>query len=265
MDNDSESFASVGFGSSDSNSVQVLPSSSQSTTPHADPAGWEIIREFATTDLSLPNAEIRLQAHLGNRYIDSDWRPALKAVMDAEGSSEVALGAIQDLEHEAKHRPGIKIRIPRQEVPPWIADSEAEAQLMETIQDLKARNRIFGNPPTLGELLEPPEEKEIRLGPSLELERSDEAIVDIVHKEMAGTDGEVIEVESDDEDQPMVPSITRTNASLLCEQLKQAVKEHGDMEEILTLTHHLHLFRANLRRQELLHSQQARLDRYFKK
>ena len=72
---------------------------------------------------------------------------------------------------------------------------------METVQDPKAQNCISGNPPTLGEPLEPPEEKEIRLGPSLEPERSDEAIVDIVH----------------------------------------------------------------LRRQELLHSQQARLDRYFKK
>ncbi|KAF8133202.1 hypothetical protein EV363DRAFT_1075307, partial [Boletus edulis] len=61
--------------------------------------------------LSLPNAEIRLQAHLGNRYIDSDWQPALKAVMDAEGSTEVALKAIHDIENEAKRRPGIVIRI----------------------------------------------------------------------------------------------------------------------------------------------------------
>jgi len=53
-------------------------------SPHADPLAGKIIYEFAATDLLLPNAEIRLQAHLGNRFIDVDWRPALRAVMDAE-------------------------------------------------------------------------------------------------------------------------------------------------------------------------------------
>ena len=57
----------------DSRSLVELPSSSQSTTPHANPLAWKIIYKFATTDLSLPNAEIRLQAHLGNHFIDADW------------------------------------------------------------------------------------------------------------------------------------------------------------------------------------------------
>ena len=55
-------------------------------------------------------------------------------------------------------------------------------------------------------------------------------IVDIVHTEMATTDAEVIEIESDDEDELTVPSITHINALLLCEQLEQAVKECGDTD-----------------------------------
>ncbi|KAF9239068.1 hypothetical protein BU15DRAFT_28025, partial [Melanogaster broomeanus] len=63
--------------------------------------------------LSLPNAEIRLKAHLGNRFIDTDWQPALRAVMDAEGDSEAALKAIQPLERTAMQRPGLKLQISR--------------------------------------------------------------------------------------------------------------------------------------------------------
>ena len=65
-------------GGLNSESLIGLPSSSQSITPHADPLTWKIIHEFAT-DLSLPNAEIRLQAHLGGHLIDANWRPALCA------------------------------------------------------------------------------------------------------------------------------------------------------------------------------------------
>ena len=65
----------------DSESLVNLPSSSQSTTPHADPLTWKIIYEFATTDLSLLNAEIHLQAHLSNHFVDVDWQPALQAVI----------------------------------------------------------------------------------------------------------------------------------------------------------------------------------------
>jgi hypothetical protein len=59
--------------------------------------------------MSLPDAEKNLQTHLGERYTDSDWRPALKAVMDAEGDVEMALNAIDALMHAASRRTGLKI------------------------------------------------------------------------------------------------------------------------------------------------------------
>jgi len=145
----------------DSESLVNLPSSSQSTTPHADPLTWKIIYEFAMTDLSLPNAEIRLQAHLGNRFIDADWQPALRAVMDAEGDSHAAVIAIKPLEQAAMRRLGLKIQISlRPKELPQL--KLAEEELIESIKDLKARNRIFDTLPTLNEVLDPPEEVEIR-------------------------------------------------------------------------------------------------------
>ncbi|KAF9239072.1 hypothetical protein BU15DRAFT_27183, partial [Melanogaster broomeanus] len=44
-----------------------------------------------------PKAEARLAAHLGDRYVDADWRPALAAVMDAEGDVAAAMKAIEPL------------------------------------------------------------------------------------------------------------------------------------------------------------------------
>jgi hypothetical protein len=78
--------------------------------PHADPIAWEIVRDFATSDnISLPRAEELLQTHLGTRFVNSDWQPALAAVMDAEGDAEKALSAVNDLCKSATSCSGLKI------------------------------------------------------------------------------------------------------------------------------------------------------------
>jgi len=64
---------------------------------------------FATTDMTLPEAERDLQACLGQHYVDSDWRPALKAIMDAEGDIDVALSAIDMLSQAASCRTDLRI------------------------------------------------------------------------------------------------------------------------------------------------------------
>ncbi|KIK78833.1 hypothetical protein PAXRUDRAFT_162951, partial [Paxillus rubicundulus Ve08.2h10] len=54
----------------------------------------------------------------------------------------------------------------------------AEKVVSDSISQLKGRNCIFGEPPTLDQFLEPFEEQEI--GDSLEFEGGDNAIVDAV-------------------------------------------------------------------------------------
>ena len=134
------------------------------------------------------------------------------------------------------------------------------ARLMETFNTLKSCNRIF-DLSTLQDLVDPPEEKEVRQGPTMELNRSDEAIMAGVRHEMAAAKGEVIEVETDDDnDDTPEPSILRAETMSMCQLLERTAKEHGDIEEVLVLSRLPHRFRAKLRRQEFFEARQTMLD-----
>jgi hypothetical protein len=46
--------------------------------PQKDPnshitAAWNILEKFATTDMSLPQAENALIDHFGDQYVDENW------------------------------------------------------------------------------------------------------------------------------------------------------------------------------------------------
>ena len=77
--------------------------------------------------------------------------------------------------------------------------------------------------------MDPPEEKETRQGPTMELNRnrSDEVIMVEVRHEMAVAMGEVIEVETDDDDDDTSePSISpRAETMSMCQLLEGAAKE----------------------------------------
>jgi hypothetical protein len=61
-------------------------------------AAWGIVRDFAKTNkYMLPAVEAKLQTMLGNLYVDSDWRPALSAIMNAEEDGVRALKEVERL------------------------------------------------------------------------------------------------------------------------------------------------------------------------
>ncbi|KAF9219960.1 hypothetical protein BS17DRAFT_679489, partial [Gyrodon lividus] len=62
--------------------------------------------------MNLPDAEAHLAAHLRHCYVNLDWRPALRAVMDAEGDVAIAMKAVEPLSEAATRQTGLKIRIP---------------------------------------------------------------------------------------------------------------------------------------------------------
>jgi hypothetical protein len=68
--------------------------------PHAT-AAWNILEKFATTDMSLPQAENALKDHFGDQYADEEWRPALDAVVAAENDTTAALEGIRELWHSS--------------------------------------------------------------------------------------------------------------------------------------------------------------------
>ena len=104
--------------------------------------------------MTLPVAEERLIKHLGNRFKDNDWRPALKAVMDAEGDVPAAQLAVQRFSVKCS-QPKLTIKLPATRPPQIVA---IEKELIASVEDLQKRNCIFGVLPTLEELLDPVEE-----------------------------------------------------------------------------------------------------------
>ncbi|KAG2063979.1 hypothetical protein BDR04DRAFT_1146104 [Suillus decipiens] len=181
--------------------------------------------------------------------------------MDAEGDTDLALRAVNTLEKAAFGRTGLKLRIPaRQQKPAQL--TAAEQELMESINDLKERKHIFGTLLTIDEILDPAEERDN--GDLPNFEGGDQAIADEVRREIAVANGEVIEIDSDDESEEDEPSFTHTEILKLCQQLETGCMQHGDPQFSLNLSSQLRIFRAQLRREELLNAKQTSIDCYFK-
>jgi hypothetical protein len=232
--------------------------------PHADPDAWHVVREFATTEMSLPEAEKCVENILGARYVDTNWRPAFNAVMDAEGDSDAVASTIEQLVRAACQRTGLKLRIPARQ-PPLAQLTAIENEVSASLQELRTRNCIFGEPPSLDEFLEPAEEQEVE--GSFEFEGGDKAIVAAVQKEIAEKVGEVIEVSDDEEDLDSAePVISRSETLALCQQLQGACLQFGNVDSLLPLEllKQIHLFHAQLRHNELLHGTQTTIDSFFR-
>ena len=156
----------------------------------SDPGAWNILRQFASTEMTLPQAETALTQHLGNQYKDSDWRPALKAVMDAEGDVPKAQKAVQILS-AACGKPKITIKLPPTRPPQLVA---AEENLANSIKVLHQKNRIFGQLPTVEELVNPVEERENSLDESpYAFPGGDKEIVQQVMLEQQVAQGEIMD------------------------------------------------------------------------
>ncbi|OAX35098.1 hypothetical protein K503DRAFT_773844 [Rhizopogon vinicolor AM-OR11-026] len=122
------------------------------------------------------------------------------------GSADLDAVEVEQLAQTSSRRAGLKIRIPARR-PPLAQLTALEDEVAASIQDLKTRNRIFGEPPSVDEFLEPAEEQQV--GESFE--GGDEAIIAVVNQEMVEKAGQVIGVESDEEDNPQ-PEVSRENA-----------------------------------------------------
>jgi hypothetical protein len=236
-------------------------------TPRADHGAWDILRSFATSDMSLPEAEEQLKTHLGDQYNDSDWRPALDAVMKAEGDAVQAQAAIHKLA-SGSQLPRLTIRIPgngrpkHSDVAPQLA--EAEKLLTESVEELVRRKRIIGPPPTIEDLLDPVEEREI-VDSGYRFEGGDVEIVAEVKQEMAVKSGEIIELDDSDsdpgDDEDVLPS--RREVIKLCETLKRVCLTYSGENFSLDLPRHLRKFRAELLHKEFQNNTQTSLVDYF--
>ena len=151
-----------------------------SNDPNAETTAtaWDILENFATTDMTLPQAEDALKDHLGDQYFDEKWRPALVAVMAAEKDTTAALESIKRLRQHPSDPVASATVLPLHASTTQCKDLEED--LISSIKELKSRNRIFGSLPTIEELISPPEEQE---NESLQRFDSDNEIVAQVHYE----------------------------------------------------------------------------------
>ena len=118
-------------------------------SPFSDHGAWDILRQFASSDMTLPQAEEKLLVHLGDRYKDADWHPVLKAIMDAEGDITKSQEAVQAFAVTCE-RQKLVIKLPARQPRQVVA---LEKDLMKSVEELKTRKRVFGSLPSLDALI----------------------------------------------------------------------------------------------------------------
>ena len=117
-----------------------------------------VITQFATERWSPPEAHAHLQKHLGNHYLASEWNESLGSVLRAEDGIGAALAALAALRNkEAPDTPPDSCEAAETPDEP----NKVVRELLDSVAQLKYRKRIFGEPCTLDELLEPGEEWKI--------------------------------------------------------------------------------------------------------
>jgi len=229
---------------------------------HADPVAWDLIHQYAVGMMSLPDVETALSTHLGDHYVNTNWEPVLKAIMESE-DDESALDAVATHRTATQSHSGIKICIPARQL------ASAEAELMESVCWLKERNRIHGPLPSVDNVVEPPEERDL---PEPVLDGSVGAIADEVCREAAIANGEIADEadngENDDEDsgEALAEAVALPHDKLieLCKQLEAGCMYYGgDAQFSFNLSRDLIKFRALLQWEALLTSKQTTLDAFF--
>ena len=182
---------------------------------------------------------------LFSHYIASNWEAALKAVMDAEGDAAQASTAIEKLASAACQRSGLMVKL---SLPKPAQLETLEQDLMDSVKILKDKNCIFGTLPSINELLDPLEERE-NLDTEVELLENDAAIIAEVRRQEAVRNGDVIEVDSDNEDgcgdDKMVVMAT-SELIVLAKKLEAGYVSRVDVDSSPDFLHHLRAFRGEL-------------------
>jgi hypothetical protein len=175
-------------------------------------------------------------------------------------------------DHTGIQRAPIILQIPAQqqasndENPTTITPSHArttqgealEVDLLKSVEELKNRNRIFGPTPLLEELLDPVDEEETGHSP-VRFEGGDAEIIAQVRHEQAVACGEVIEVDSDNDDEEDAETpLSNAEVTHMCGVLEQACLR-SLAKSAFDTARMLHCFRAEFSQIESRNAKQATL------
>ena len=254
----------------------VAKSTSESSSdPITNPAVWQIIDFAANKICSLPQAEEQLGAYLGGRFSFLQWKPAFDEVFKAEGDASAALEAVEALKSKVTVRHLTQLQAEIQDpMSPNLSLPELEStelELMQVVDELHRRRRIIGTRPTLEDLLNPVEEKEVGHSP-YRYPGGDNEIIEEVRKHKDTPADQVSNAngrasgDSDDED-GVVPEFTAQQGLDLCAQMEQLCLQHASEVDsgidINSLQRQVWKLHGHLRKLDTASQKQVTLDRFF--
>jgi hypothetical protein len=145
---------------------------------------------------------------------------------------------------------------------------QAEQDLLGAVDELAQRRRIIGAPPTLTDLLEPPEEEDV-YERQYEFEGDDEIVAE-ARRQLAEEAGDVIEIYDDSDDDGDDPPLINNRKGMECCQdlerlcMGRTKTNEKEMDEDLELVSLLRKLRVRLHREDMRsYSKQSDLTGYF--
>jgi hypothetical protein len=237
--------------------IRTNPSSKPTTTPETLSLGWDIIVQYVSEEWSLPDVHRRLMEWLGDRYVASDWDKPLDVVLREEDDVDAALASLDALKHKLGVSPATSPKIATTD-----ECTELEGNIRELMKDLRVRNRIFGSPLTIEDILDPAEERNV--GNVVQSSKDvDAEIVARVRKEFSGEDNDAIELDSDSDDGIEEPTLSLKEMVALCRTLERASIDVGG-ERGLEVAKVMRSYGVDLQALITTRAVQTTLDKYFK-
>ncbi|KAJ7900706.1 hypothetical protein B0H14DRAFT_2556159 [Mycena olivaceomarginata] len=224
-------------------------------------AGWDIVLEFAVSDMSLPQAEKRLAALLGPGYVPNEWSAGLNAVMHSEENPVRAEQAVRALMPDFS---AISSTLPS----PIASDrhlKEVESALTEVLQRMREQNCLRGEAVSLDELLDPEIEQEdqdsefLHFGDQADGTTSTKEIIELIKRGEAQDD-----VEEEEPAEESEFKFKSKDAMAAAELLQQIVQHRPDLEMALPLGRALREFRAAMAQEGEESKVQTSITSFFK-
>ncbi len=180
---------------------------------------------------SLPEVHAHLQEHLGDKYVANEWNKSLDSVLRAEDDTDAALAALDALRNQwAPYGPSELCEV----ATITNKHNKVEEEPLELVAQLKEQRRIFGQPCTLNELLDP---EECKIGENpYGFRGGDAEIVGVVQQEMALARGNIMEIDSDDKPEVVPPSLQEMiDMCWNMEEYCMVVCEEGALNVVMTV------------------------------
>ncbi|VDB89157.1 unnamed protein product [Peniophora sp. CBMAI 1063] len=220
----------------------------------------------------------RVESILSNKYQYEDWAATFGIANKPDNGTSEALKALEIKRCGFTTAAAVSLSTPVPVMPTRLALSRerdaVESQLLDALGALHSRNRLHGEPLTIDEYLENPEEAEVSPSNSPFPQPEDEAGIIVAAKQavaaslagqpfVPGVDD--VNGDKDEDNDPMQDHPGLTELQAMCEMLKRVSILHADASgvDVLGLQAQLRKLRGHFRRVQSASARQTTLTMYF--